>query len=207
MPCNYFLLKYLVVTFFFPTFALSITETLYGKLYKAIQTSNWVIGLSAWYSAFYPPPRWISEGAVSLLVAVLSTVIFCSCGKDDIPSSLSTDTSLLQAKLGQLVPNSRWQLTKALYTAGDVEINAAWSKMEVEFTADSAYFYRRDLVYDPISSETTPKTTLSTKCSYRISNAKIILETTDFEVKSPDITSLILISAPYTLYLTRPSPT
>ena len=86
----------------------------------------------------FTPPHWISEGAVSLLVAVLSTVIVCSCGKDDIPSSLSTDTSLLQAKLGQLVPNSRWQLTKALYTAGDVEINAAWSKMEVEFTADSA---------------------------------------------------------------------
>ena len=75
--------------------------------------------------------------------------------------------------------------------------------MEVEFTADSAYFYRRDLVFDPISSETTPKTTWSTKCSYRISNAKIILETTDFEVKSPDITSLILISSPYTLHLGR----
>ena len=104
------------------------------------------------------------------------------------------------------MPNSRWQLTKALYTVGDVEINAAWSKMEVEFTADSAFFYRRDLVYDPISSETTPKTTLHSKCAYRINNAKIILETTDFEVKSPDITSLILISAPYTLYLTRPSP-
>ena len=39
MPCNYFLLQYLAVTFFFPTFALSITETLYGKHYKAIQTS------------------------------------------------------------------------------------------------------------------------------------------------------------------------
>ena len=153
----------------------------------------------------FTPPHWISEGAVSLLVAVLSTVIVCSCGKDDIPSTRSTDSSLLQAKLGQLVPNSRWQLTKALYTVGDVEINAAWSKMEVEFTADSAYFYRQDLVYDPISHATTPETTLSTKCSYRISNAKIILETTDFEVKSPDSTSLILISAPYTLYLTRSS--
>ena len=43
-------------------------------------------------------PHWVSEGAVSLLVAVLSTVIVCSCGKDDIPSSLSTDTSLSQAK-------------------------------------------------------------------------------------------------------------
>ena len=154
----------------------------------------------------FTPPRWISEGAVSLLVAVLSTVIVCSCGKDDIPSSLSTDTSLLQAKLGQLVPNSRWQLTKALYTVGDVEINAAWSKMEVEFTADSAFFYRRDLVFDPISHATTPETTLHSKCAYRINNAKIILETTDFEVKSPDFHSIILISAPYTLYLTRPSP-
>ena len=56
MPCNYFLLKYLVVTFFFPTFALSITETLYGKHYKAIQTPIWVVGLSVWHSAFYPPP-------------------------------------------------------------------------------------------------------------------------------------------------------
>ena len=99
------------------------------------------------------------------------------------------------------------QLTKALYTVGDVEINAAWSKMEVEFTADSAYFYRQDLVYDPISHATTPETTLHSKCAYRINNAKIILEITDFEVKSPDFHSLILISSPYTLYLTRPSPT
>ena len=78
----------------------------------------------------FTPPHWVSEGAVSLLVAVLSTVIVCSCGKDDIPSSLSTETSFLQAKLGQLVPNSRWQLTKALYTVGDVEINAAWSNSD-----------------------------------------------------------------------------
>ena len=154
----------------------------------------------------FTPPHWISEGAVSLLFAVLSTVLVCSCGKDDIPSTRSTDASLLQAKLGQLVPNSRWQLTKALYTVGDVEINAAWSKMEVEFTADSAFFYRCDLVYDPISHATTPETTLHSKCAYRISNAKIILETTDFEVKFPDFHSLILISSPYTLYLTRPSP-
>ena len=151
------------------------------------------------------PPHWISEGAVSLLFAVLSTVLVCSCGKDDIPSTRSTDASLLLAKLGQLVPNYRWQLTKALYTVGDVEINAAWSKMEVEFTADSAYSYRHDLVFDSISHETTPKTTLHSKCAYRINNAKIILETTDFEVKSPDFHSLILISSPYTLYLTRSS--
>ena len=155
----------------------------------------------------FTPLHWVSKGAVSLLVAVLSTVLVCSCGKDDIPSTRSTDASLLQAKLGQLVPNSRWQLTKALYTVGDVEINAAWSKMEVEFTADSAFFYRRDLVFDPISHATTPETTLHSKCAYRINNAKIILDTTDFEVKFPDSTSLILISSPYTLYLTRPSPT
>ena len=105
------------------------------------------------------------------------------------------------------MPNSRWQLTKALYTFGDVEINAAWAEMEVEFTADSAFFYRRDLVYDPISHATTPETTLHSKCAYRINNAKIILNSTDFEAKSPDFRSLILISAPYTLYLTRPSPT
>ena len=154
----------------------------------------------------FTPPHWISEGAVSLLVAVLSTILFSSCGKDDIPSSLPTDASLSQAKLGQLVPNSRWQLTKALYTFGDVEINAAWAEMEVEFTADSAFFYRRDLVYDPISHATTPETTLHSKCAYRINNAKIILNSTDFEAKSPDFRSLILISAPYTLYLTRPSP-
>ena len=153
-----------------------------------------------------PPPRWVSEGAVSLLVAVLSAILFSSCGKDDIPSSVSPDASLSQARLGQLVPNSRWLLTKALGTVGDVDFNVAWAEMEVEFTADSAFFYRRDLVYDPISLKTSPQTTLSRKCAYSINNGKIILDSTDFEVKSSDFHSLILISAPYTLYLTRPSP-
>ena len=88
--------------------------------------------------------HWFPKGEVSLLIAVL----FCSCGKDDLPSTQSPDSPDFSASIGQIV-STRWQLVKLLYTAGDNEINAAWKEMEVEFTRDSSFFYLRDLVYDP----------------------------------------------------------
>lgn len=89
------------------------------------------------------PPHSIYSGAVSLLFAVFLSIAFCSCGKDDIPSTQSTDSPLSRASIEQIVPNSRWQLAKLLYTAGDVEFNAAWKEMEVELYASTRQFRRR----------------------------------------------------------------
>ena len=151
------------------------------------------------------PPHSICKGAVSLLFAVILTIAFCSCGKDDIPSTQSTDSPLSRASIEQIVPNSRWQLAKLLYTAGDVEFNAAWKEMEVEFTRDSAFFYRRDLVYDPISHTSVPEITLSAKCQYSIKTPKITFETTVFDVISSDSTSIILVSPTISMHLSRTS--
>ena len=40
------------------------------------------------------------------------------------------------------MPGSSWHIAQLGYTEGDVEINAAWQGMMVDFTSDSAFFYR-----------------------------------------------------------------
>ena len=154
----------------------------------------------------FTPPHWFYKGAVSLLVAVLSSSLFCSCGKDGLPTPLSTDTRVSDVRLETLFPNTRWHLTGVISTVGDVNFNAAWAEMEVKFTSDSAFFYRNDLVYDPVSHTTIPEKTLCYQCFYRINTPKITLEATDFEVQSATPDSIILKSPQYSLRIHRKSP-
>ena len=135
-----------------------------------------------------PPYQQISKGAVSLLLAALSILLFCACGKDDLPILQSEEAPTAEVELRLLLPGSSWHIAQLGYTEGDVEINAAWQGMTVDFTSDSAFFYRRDLVYDPISQSTTPETTLAKSCIFCIKDGKITLETTEFRVKSTILT-------------------
>ena len=82
------------------------------------------------------------------------------------------------------MPGSSWHIAQLNYTEGDVEVNAAWQGMTVDFTSDSAFFYRRDLVYDPISHTKCPETTLAARFIFGIKEGKITLETTEFRVES-----------------------
>ena len=142
----------------------------------------------------FTPPHWFYKGAVSLLVAVLSSSLFCSCGKDELTSSLSTDTRVSNVRLETLIPHTHWQLTKLLYTVGDVDFNAAWAKMEVIFTSDSTFFYRNDNIYDPISQTTKPQKTLVESHKYAIDGEKICIGDEVFQVISADSTQLNLSS-------------
>ncbi len=142
----------------------------------------------------FTPPHWLSKGAVSLLFAVLLSSLFCSCGKDELPSSLSTDTRVSDVHLETLIPHTHWQLTKLLYTVGDVDFNAAWAKMEVKFTADSTFFYRNDNIYDPVSQTTKPEKTLIESHKYTIDGEKICIGDEVFQVISADSTQLNLSS-------------
>ncbi|MDD6894439.1 MAG: hypothetical protein PUD51_01050 [Prevotellaceae bacterium] len=130
-----------------------------------------------------PPYQQISKGAVSLLLAALSILLFCACGKDDLPI-LQSKAPTAEVELRRLLPGSSWHIAKLGYTEGDVEVNAAWQGMTVDFTADSAFFYRRDLVFDPISHTKCPETTLATRFIFGIKESKITLETTEFRVES-----------------------
>ena len=154
----------------------------------------------------FTPPHWFSKGAVSLLIAVLFSILFCSCGKDDLPASLSSDTRVSDVRLETLIPNTQWHLTGIISTVGDVNFNAAWAKMELKFTSDSAFFYRNDNVYDPVSHTTTPEKTLCYQCFYRINTPKITLEATDFEVQLATPDSIILKSPQCSLRISRKSP-
>ena len=100
------------------------------------------------------------------------------------------------------MPGSSWHIAQLGYTEGDVEINAAWQGMTVDFTSDSAFFYRQDLVYDPISQSTTPETTLAKSCIFCIKDGKITLETTEFRVESADSARISLASDHFTMLLT-----
>ena len=142
----------------------------------------------------FTPPHWLSKGAVSLLVAVLSSSLFCSCGKDELTSSLSTDARVSDVRLDTLIPHTQWQLTKLLYTVGDVDFNAAWAKMEVIFTADSTFFYRNDNIYDPVSHTTNAEKTLVESHKYTIDGEKICIGDEVFQVISADSTQLNLSS-------------
>ena len=142
----------------------------------------------------FTPPHWLSKGAVSLIVAVLSSSLFCSCGKDELPSSLSTDTRVSNVRLETLIPHTHWQLTKLLYTVGDVDFNAAWAKMEVIFTSDSTFFYRNDNIYDPVSHTTNAEKTLVESHKYTIDGEKICIGDEVFQVISADSTQLNLSS-------------
>ena len=122
------------------------------------------------------------------LAAVSCTLLFCACGKDDLPILQSEEAPTAEVELRLLLPGSIWHIAQLNYTEGDVEINAAWQGMTVDFTSDSAFFYRRDLVYDPISQSTTPETTLAKSCIFCIKDGKITLETTEFRVKSTILT-------------------
>ena len=130
-----------------------------------------------------PPYQQISKGAVSLLLAALSILLFCACGKDDIPI-LQSEAPTAEVELRRLLPGSSWHIAQLGYTEGDVEVNAAWQGMTVDFTSDSAFFYRRDLVYDPISHTKCPETTLAARFIFGIKEGKITLETTEFRVES-----------------------
>lgn len=66
--------------------------------------------------------------------------------------------------------------------------------MEVEFTSDSAFFYRNDNVYDPVSHTTTPEKTLVESYKYAIDGSKICIGDEVFQVISADSTQLNLSS-------------
>ena len=118
------------------------------------------------------------------LAAVSCTLLFCACGKDDLPILQSEEAPTAEVELRLLLPGSSWHIAQLNYTEGDVEVNAAWQGMTVDFTADSAFFYRRDLVFDPISHTKCPETTLATRFIFGIKEGKITLETTEFRVES-----------------------
>ena len=135
------------------------------------------------------------------LAAVSCTLLFCACGKDDLPI-LQSETPTAEVELRRLLPGSSWHIAQLGYTEGDVEVNAAWQGMTVDFTSDSAFFYRQDLVYDPISQSTTPETTLAKSCIFCIKDGKITLDTTEFRVESADSARISLASDNFTMLLT-----
>ena len=89
------------------------------------------------------------------------TLLFCACEKDDMSSSLTTEAPLDVVELSRLLPGSRWQLASLVPAEGDMEINVAWKGTTVEFTADSAFFYRKHLVFDLISQTKSTENTLA----------------------------------------------
>ena len=107
-----------------------------------------------------------------LLAVCCLTLLFCACEKDDMSSSLTTEAPLDVVELSRLLPGSRWQLASLVPAEGDMEINVAWKGTTVEFTADSAFFYRNHLAYDPISQTTSPETTLANLCINGLKGAK-----------------------------------
>ena len=135
------------------------------------------------------------------LAAVSCTLLFCACEKDDIPI-LQSEAPTAEVELRRLLPGSSWHIAQLGYTEGDVEINAAWQGMTVDFTSDSAFFYRRDLVFDPISHTKCPETTLATRFIFGIKEGKITLETTEFRVESADSARISLASDHFTMLLT-----
>ena len=117
------------------------------------------------------PRQQISKGAVSLLLAALSILLFCACGKDDLPI-LQSESPTAEVELRRLLPGSSWHIEQLGYTEGNVEINAAWQGMTVDFTSDTAFFYCQDLVLDLILQTSTTKNTLTKRCIYGQMTAK-----------------------------------
>ena len=105
------------------------------------------------------------------LAAVSCTLLFCACEKDDIPI-LQSETPTAEVELRRLLPGSSWHIEQLGYTEGDVEINAAWQGMTVDFTSDTAFFYCQDLVLDLILQTSTTKNTLTKRCIYGQMTAK-----------------------------------
>ena len=134
-----------------------------------------------------------------LLAVSFLTLLFCSCEKGYVPSLPSDEASLDVVELSRLLPGSRWQLASLVPADGDMEINVAWKGTTVEFTSDSAFFYRKYLAYDPISQTTSPETTLAKSCNFYINDGKITLDTTFFRVETADSAKISLASAHFTM--------
>ena len=106
------------------------------------------------------------------LAAVSCTLLFCACEKDDLPILQSEEAPTAEVELRRLLPGSSWHIAQLNYTEGDVEINAAWQVMTVDFTSDTAFFYCQDLVLDLILQTSTTKNTLTKRCIYGQMTAK-----------------------------------
>ena len=96
---------------------------------------------------------------------------FLRLRKDDLPI-LQSESPTAEVELRRLLPGSSWHIEQLGYTEGDVEINAAWQGMTVDFTSDTAFFYCQDLVLDLILQTSTTKNTLTKRCIYGQMTAK-----------------------------------
>ena len=96
-----------------------------------------------------------------LLAVSFLTLLFCSCEKGYVPSLPSDEAPLDVVELSRLLPGSRWHLASLVPSEGDMEINVAWKGTTVEFTTDSAFFYRKHLVFDLISQTKSTENTLA----------------------------------------------
>ena len=151
--------------------------------------------LYAWGSTIYPPSK-IWRSIVFVCFSIISGLCFCSCGSEDSPSFHDDFSTSSEEDFIHFLPNSSWHLRDVIYNVGDVSINAAWKDMRVVFSSDSAYFWRKDIVFDPISHQNTPTSTLAKSCSFCVKDGKIVLENEIFEPKMSSGNAIFTLISP-----------